>query len=324
MSVDRKQFLELVVTGGLGALFGGSLIPGRWKDKGVTLIPVSRQSVVMGSMISFQVTAESESAGYETIRRAEQIFRSLEKTFSMYDEQSEMARLAARAGKNPVSLSGEALDLLRFSKQLYRDSDGKFDITIEPAMRRWGFRDNPGEVISTPTDRELRNLERIIGSDKIDIEDNKAFLEEEGMAIDTGGVAGGYALDKAIEEMKKCDISSAFINFSGDIHCFGSPLEKRGWPVHILDPRTKQPRLESIDLYNEALSTSGAYQNRRHGKQQQSWGHLFLPAQAEPLEPVGSVTVVGSSALRADAWSTASYVGAEAPRDLRTIVLGAA
>jgi len=321
MSVDRKQFLELAITGGLGAVFGGSVIPEKWGEGGISLTSVSRQSVVMGSLISFQVVTETEKAGYKAIRRAEQIFRSLEHTFSMYDEGSEMAMLARNAGTGPMDVSDEAIELLTFAKDVYRQSGTYFDITVEPAMKRWGFRKNPGQKISQPTEDELRNLERIIGSDKITIEGKKVLLAEQGMAIDTGGIAGGYALDKATAAMKKCDISAAFINFSGDIHCFGSPLEGQKWPVYLVDPQTQQPLKEPILLSDEALSTSGAYQNRRGSSEEQSWGHLLLPKQAKPVEPVGSVTAVHSSAIYADAWSTASFVGASVPSDIKTVLL---
>lgn len=322
MSVDRKHFLQLVLSGGLGALFGGrSLIPERWTERGAALTTVSRQSLVMGSLISFQVVAETESAGYEGIRRAEQIFRALEKKLSMYDPQSEMAKLGQQAGREAVSVSEEAVELLRFAKKVSQQSGGRFDITIEPAMRRWGFRKNPGQSVERPTDKELKKLEKIIGSEKVHIEGDGVLLSKTGMAIDTGGIAGGYALDKAIEEMKKCDVAAAFINFSGDIHCFGEPLKGEKWPVHILDPHTQQPLIDPLELYNEALSTSGAYQNRRHDNGKHSWGHLLLPSQAEPVEPVGSVTAIHSSAMVADAWSTAVYVGADEPDNVRTITL---
>ncbi|WP_138431413.1 FAD:protein FMN transferase [Fodinibius saliphilus] len=321
MSVDRKQFLQLAITGGFGTLLGGSVIPKRWREGGISLTPVSRQSVVMGSLISFQVVAETKKAGFKAIRRAEKIFRDLEKTFSMYDEKSEMAMLARKAGTKPVPVSNESIELLRFAKAVYQQGANYFDVTVEPAMKRWGFRDNPGRIISQPTDKELRTLERIIGSDKIIIENDNILLAEQGMAIDTGGIAGGYALDKAISAMKECDISAAFINFSGDIHCFGKPMKGQKWPVYLVDPQTQQPLAEPVELSNEALSTSGAYQKRRHDGNEHSWGHLLFPTQAKPVEPVGSVTAIHSSAMHADAWSTAAYVGAEPPSEVRTLVL---
>jgi len=141
------------------------------------------------------------------------------------------------------------------------------------------------------------------------------------MAIDTGGIAGGFALDKAIEVMKTSDVVAGFINFSGDIHCFGQPLDGQDWPVYIWDPVTKQPLKDPIKLKNKALSTSGAYQNRRHDSADGSWGHLLLPGKAEPVEPVSSVTAIHPSAMVADAWSTAAYLGSKTPEEVRIITI---
>jgi len=321
MDLDRRKFLQLVITGGLGAVFGGGAIPSRWSNRGTKLTSVRRQSLAMGSVISFEVIAETQEAGYDAIHKAMELFRKLEDIFSMYDEHSEMAELAKTAGKQPVQVSNEAHQLLTFAKKMYEKTGNRFDVTIEPAMRRWGFRRNPGESITPPTDKERRELERLIGSDKIHIENNTIGLAERGMAIDTGGIAGGFALDKAIEIMKESDAAAGFINFSGDIHCFGQPLEGKKWPVYIWDPQTQQPLADPIELENKALSTSGAYQNRRHDKAHDSWGHLLLPSKAEPIEPVSSITAVHPSAMVADAWSTAAYLGAKRSEEIRLITL---
>ncbi|HET6527700.1 MAG TPA: FAD:protein FMN transferase, partial [Balneolaceae bacterium] len=321
LNMDRKAFLKITAVGGFGTLLGGPALPLRWKEKGVNLTAAKRRSLAMGSVISFTAITEHKKDGYEAIRRAEQVFRSFDKIFSMYDDESEMGLLAKHAGEQFIPLSDAAVKLLNYAKVLYRQSNRFFDVTIEPAMRQWGFRKNPEVAVQPPTDAELRKLEQIIGSEHIILDDNHGLLRKPGMALDTGGIAGGYALDAAIEEMKKCEIAAAFINFSGDIHCFGSPLDGKKWPVFLIDPHSLQPLTEPIYLSNEALSTSGSYQNRRHDGNGHSWGHLLLPRHAEPVEPCGSVTAIHQSAMVADAWSTTAYLGAAPPKEVRTIIL---
>lgn len=321
MSVSRKDFLKVMVTGGLGVCFGGaSAVPKFLKEKGAGLITVSRQSLVMGSVATFEVLAESEQAGYDAIRKGVQVFRSIDQKLSMYRQDSEMAGLEKSAGYEAVRISDDARRVLNYAVGTSELSQGLFDVTIEPAMRLWGFRNEPGVNIEEPTESELKKMEKLIGSNKITLEGNSAFLEEQGMGIDVGGIAGGYALDRAIEEMKKCDISAAFINFSGDIHCFGEPLDGKAWKVHILDPETRQPLSEVIELKNRALSTSGAYENRRHSSKR-SWGHLLHPNSVKPVETENSMTAIHTSAMTADAWSTAAYLGAAPPDDVKTIVV---
>jgi len=322
MSINRKTFLKIAASGGVSALVGmTNLLPRFWSERGVNLITVERQSLVMGSVASFKVIAPTKEDGYEAIRKGIEAFREMDRIFSMYKVDSEMMKLAQQSGKEPVKLSDNALFLLRRAREIYQQTRGYFDITIEPAMRRWGFRKDDQSTITPPTDTELKKLEKLIGTEKLIIENNTAMLKNRDMAIDTGGIAGGYALDKAIEAMKKCSIAAAFINFSGDIHCFGEPEKGKGWPVQIYNPNTDGVLSDEIELNNEALSTSGSYQNRRSAGGNKSWGHLLQPAIAQPVEPLSSLTAIHPSATLADAWSTAAYIGATPPEDVKTIVI---
>ncbi|MDX1671301.1 MAG: FAD:protein FMN transferase [Balneolaceae bacterium] len=322
MNTDRKRFLKTALTGGVGFLLGGNLFAReRWSEGGISLRPVRRKSLLMGSVVHFEVIAEKERDGYEAIRTGVEVFRELDAKLSMYRSDSEMTLLGKRAGVRPVELSSVSIEVLAAALQVYRESQGLFDITVEPAMRRWGFRNEASRPVERPTDRELQKLEKLIGSNRVELRGETAFINRKGMAVDLGGIAGGYALDRAVAEMRKKDIKAAFINFSGDIHCFGCPLEGSGWPVAILDPDTGQPSEHRLYLHDQALSTSGAYRNRRHDSKQRSWGHLVHPALARPVEPVGSVTAIHTSALKADAWSTALYVGAEVPVDVEQLVI---
>lgn len=268
----------------------------------------------MGSVASFDVIAPREEEAEAAIRRAVQVFRDLDARLSMYRSDSEVAALERAAGADPVSISTDTERVLRSAQEVTDATGGRFDVTIEPLMRRWGFRDVPSAPIERPTDDELRALERRIGASKLEVGDGKARLARSGMAIDVGGIAGGYALDRALAAVRTFDVAAALINFSGDIHCFGQPAEDAPWTVRLVDPQTQQPGSVTLTLHDEALSTSGSYQNRRHSSSGASWGHLLLPSAAEPIAPVGSVTVRHASAQVADAWSTAVYLGAD-PRD---------
>lgn len=321
--VSRKDFLKLSLAGGLGAVFGGArAVPESWHDRGARLVSVQRKSLLMGSVVSFQVTAASEQAGYQAIRKGVEAFRNADTVFSMYRPDSEMGRLGGNAGIEFTPLSGEALTVLEFSKKIYRMSGGIFDVTIEPAMRRWGFRKGTGEMVQRPDTPELKELQRLIGFEKLTIGSEGAYLEEKGMAVDTGGIAGGYALDRAVEVMRKEDISSAFINFSGDIHTFGEPLHGQKWPVYIVDPGTGRIMDQPVELSDEALSTSGSYRNRRSDPNGKSWGHLLNALSGRPSEPEKSVTAIHPSAMAADAWSTAAYLGAKPGDDRLRIIKG--
>lgn len=321
MDLSRKSFLKYVVSGSLGAMTTGSGLGAlAWRDRGVQLTSVQRSSLVMGSVIQFEVIADRREAAEEAIRQAVAMLRDLDQKLSMYDTGSEMNRVGRAAGRRPLAISPDSQKVLHHARDLFEWSGGMFDVTLEPAMQRWGFRNEDGKPIERPTDRELRRLEELTGMDKLVLEDGEAYLEIPGMGIDLGGIAGGYALDRAIERMKSLDVASAFINFAGDIHCFGDAPEQQGWPVYLVDPVADELMPDPVILENQALSTSGSYQNRR-GNGEQSWGHLLRPDGLQPVEPVSSFTAIHDSALQADGWSTAGYLGAQIPDAVRAITI---
>lgn len=303
----RRRFVRMMALGGVGLALPG--VPA-WHDGGARLVHVRRQSLVMGSVAAFEVVAPSARDGHAAINRAVRVFRRLDALLSMYRTDSEVAALERHAGHAPVPVSPDTEAVLRHALAFARRTGGRFDVTIEPLMRRWGFRRDPDRPVTPPTDAELRALQARLGSAHVHVAPGEAMLLRPGMALDVGGIAGGYALDRALDVLRQAEVAAAFINFSGDVHAFGAPAADTPWQVHLLDPVTRRPRAGALVLAGRALSTSGAYENRRHDAAGASWGHLLLPGRARPVEPGGSVTALHPSALAADAWSTAAFVGA--------------
>jgi hypothetical protein len=61
MSINRKTFLKIAASGGVSALVGmTNLLPRFWSERGVNLITVERQSLVMGSVASIKVIAPTK------------------------------------------------------------------------------------------------------------------------------------------------------------------------------------------------------------------------------------------------------------------------
>ena len=309
-NLSRRRFSRMMALGGVGLTTPGV---SAWYDRGAALVHVRRHSFLMGSVATFDVVAPTERDGFEAINRAVRVFHKVESLLSMYREDSEIAVLERHAGRDLVPISEDTEIVLQFALEMSRQTEGRFDVTIEPLMRRWGFREDPDIPVPRPTEAELRAIQDSIGFKHLHLESGFAALARPGMALDLGGIAGGYALDQAIEVLRSSEIAAALINFSGDVHSFGSMATGVPWKVHLLNPVTGRPKSEPINLEGQALSTSGAYENRRHDAAGASWGHLLLPSASQPLEPFGSVTVLHPSAMMADAWSTAVFVGSRIP-----------
>ena len=174
-------------------------------------------------------------------------------------------------------------------------SGGAFDVTIGPVVDLWRA---AGERGGGATVEEIAQAKSKVGYKKliIDNENSTVRFAVEGMRIDLGGIAKGYAIDLAIEAMRKCGAVGAMVDVGGDIRCYGSP---QGQILLVLR------------LNDAAVATSGDYQRFVviDGEQH---SHIMNPEIADSARELSSVTVIAPTAIQADALATAvTVIGAD-------------
>jgi thiamine biosynthesis lipoprotein len=130
------------------------------------------------------------------------------------------------------------------------------------------------------------------------------------MSLDLGGIAKGYAVDKAIEAVQKLGALGAMVDLGGNIRCFGTPPQgKKTWTIGLQDPNTDNPAglLLKLQLSHESVATSGDYQQFAiiDGKKQ---SHIIDRRTGKGAEGLSSVTIIAPNATDADALSTAVTV----------------
>jgi FAD:protein FMN transferase len=147
---------------------------------------------------------------------------------------------------------------------------------------------------------------------------NKINSKNRAVKIDLGGYAKGYALDRAIEILKKDGVRNALINIGGNIIAMGE-RGNRPWRIGIQHPR-KSSAIAAMDIYDgEAIGTSGDYQ-RYFEKDGKRYCHIIDPATGMPVENVQSVSVVAKRGAQAGVMSDVAskpifIAGAEKWRD---------
>jgi thiamine biosynthesis lipoprotein ApbE len=216
-------------------------------------------------------TKEARYAIDEAFKEIERI----EKVFSKFDEESEVSKVNTLAGERNIVISPEMFKLLEHSIYYSKLSKGCFDITVEP------FKKGRYEKI-------------ILDRDNLSVH----FLDKD-MKIDFGGIAKGYAVDRAKEILVSHGIKSALINIGGNIFALGNPHSRKAWQIGIRDPREKSKIIYKVNLKDRAVSTSGSYERPFH---------IIDPSTGEPSDEMFSVTIVAGSAEEADALSTAVFV----------------
>ncbi|MDP8233279.1 MAG: FAD:protein FMN transferase [Candidatus Saelkia tenebricola] len=235
--------------------------------------------------------------------------RKLEGKISDYLPDSEISRINMMAGIDFVPVSQEVLNLIEVSLAISKQSQGVFDPTLRPLLETWGFKENLREF---PSEEEISRVLKLIGWNKVIVEDDKIKLLDVGMKLDLGGIAKGYAVDKVIEVLKGAGVDNAIVEVGGDMYCLGSGLDFKGWRIGIRDPRFNSAIIGKITVSDRGIATSGNYENyfMYEGRK---FSHIIDPRRGYPVQNViASVTIVSSECVTSDAWATAlSVVGWE-------------
>jgi thiamine biosynthesis lipoprotein len=244
--------------------------------------------------------AEAATAAFEEIDR-------LDRQMSHYSETSELTYINCHAASAEVIVEKELFDLLKLSLDYSRATGGAFDITIGPLMKAWGFFKHQGRL---PGPSELKSLMARIGAEHVRLNEQARTIrfDREGMELDLGGIAKGYALDKAAQVLRDSGVTSALITSgTSTITAIGAPPGQTAWRVEVRDPLDPSRRATSIELKDGAVSTSGCYENtfKAGGK---TYCHIMDPRTGYPIEQMLSATVMTRRGVDADALSTTLMV----------------
>jgi len=203
-----------------------------------------------------------------------------------------------------VRVDPELFALLEKCREIFDATGGAFDITVGPLMECWGFRGGGGAV---PEGDALAAARARVGFDHV-ILDKGSFTVRFGLAemgIDLGGVAKGFALDRAIEILRDESVAAAIIHGgTSTVFGMGAPPEQTAWKVGISDPRQEGALLAAAYLSDSALSVS-AQKGRCFESEGSLMGHLIDPTRSAPAEGALLAAVISRDAFLADAWSTA-------------------
>lgn len=261
----------------------------------------SRELFAMDTVMNltvYQPRAES------LLNQAEQEIRRLEALLSVTDPGSEIAAVNRRSATT-VTVSQETADLLRLCLGFSEETHGLFDITVYPAVKAWGFTQDTHTV---PSEEALAQLVTQIGYEKMAVTDSTVTLPQ-GMAVDMGGIAKGYAADRIAALWKEAGCTGGILSLGGNVLTVGEKPDGSLFQIAIQDPADAGGMLATLSLPgNTAVVTSGDYQRyfEQDGKR---YHHIIDPRTAAPAEnSLTSVTVITSCAARGDALATALFV----------------
>jgi thiamine biosynthesis lipoprotein len=263
---------------------------------------VTETRELMGTIVQITVYDRSASRAKDAIRNAFREMEKVDELMSTYKEESEVSRL----NRNGY-LKGPSQELVYVIKRaLYysRLSNGSFDITVQPLLTLYArsFKERG----KGPSEEELKAALSLVGYRGIVIEGDEIRLEKKGAMITLGGIAKGYAIDRAVEALERSGIESALVNAGGDIRTVGVKPDGEKWHIALRNPRDEDEYITIIDVSGKAVATSGDYE--RYFDENKKVHHIINPKTGRSATELISVTIITEKAIDADALATSVFV----------------
>lgn len=246
--------------------------------------------------------------GGESVKAA---FRQTERVCNIFTSASEISKINVGASESPMKASDYLWAVLDSSRELYRISDGAFDVTVRPLMQVWGFHRKRGHL---PSDQEIETAQKHVGLNRIRFNDQEKmlFFPDSGMSLDMGAIAKGYAVDCAADSLIKLGIRKGIVNLGGNLRCLPEPPEgERAYRIGIRHPLHKTETYGTVLMLNQSVATSGNYERYVviDGKR---YTHIVNPKTGYPVaDGMLAVTVIAPNAALADGYSTAVFICGE-------------
>ena len=271
----------------------------------------------MGTVFSIILFAADADNARKTALAAFDRIEQLNGIMSDYKPDSELNLLCKNGVGAPVKISDDLFNVLGRAQDIARQSDGAFDVTVGPLVRLWRKSRKERKL---PDAEELAKANELVGFEKLQLDANArtAQLKTDGMQLDLGGLAKGYAADQALAVIKANGIKSALVAAGGDIAVSDAPPGKNGWTVAVAplmdepsearalaNKAEKKPKI-FLSLTNAGVSTSGDTEQfvEIGGKR---YSHIVNPKTGLGFTVHCTVTVVAKNTAITDAVDTAVY-----------------
>ncbi len=218
----------------------------------------------------------------------------LEQDFSRFIENSDISQINNLSANQTLVIGPTTFKCLQLCKNISKQTNGAFDITIGSLFKLWKKKDEPSQQqINTALKKTGLNLI------KLDEKNHTVKVLTDSIQLDFGGVGKGYAADQMAKILHEWEIDTALVSAgSSTILAIGAPKNKKGWPVTVSNPDNRKEVLAYLHLKNRAIAGSGLEKGR----------HIIDPRNGKPVKDTIAAWSSAGDAASADALSTAFMV----------------
>lgn len=250
----------------------------------------------MGTSVRVIVYAPGESEAVAASRAAFREIELVDALMSDYRADSELSRLNA---SGEARVSEPLFEVLEAARRVWEASGGAFDVTVGPVVQQWrkARRDR-----ARPTSDELQAALQKVGTQHMQLgTDRMVKLCRPGMRLDLGGIAKGYACDRAVAAVRRSGCASVLVEAGGDMTLGDPPPGQKGWHIEVAGTG------RVLSAANCGIATSGDTENfvEIDGRR---YSHIVDPRTGMGVEHAAGVTVIAMDGMTADALATAIAV----------------
>lgn len=263
--------------------------------------PLTRSNIKLGTLVSISLYDTTDSALMDLLFNR---LDDIEQHMSLNVASSEINAINQGAGHESVAVSADTFHVIESALSYAALSNGKFDITVGPIVELWGIGSDHARV---PEQSEIDALLPLIDYDAVALSqaDQSVYLPVEGMKLDLGAIAKGYAADELVRLLDENNIQRAIINLGGNVYVKGEKASQQNWRVGVQNPfDARGAYLGIASVADETIVTSGIYE-RYLEVDGIRYHHILNPVSGMPVNnELASVTIITAQSMDADAYST--------------------
>ena len=165
---------------------------------------------------------------------------------SFHDAESDVSRMNRDAYHKPVRVHPWTSGVLKSAQEFSRNTNGIFDVTIAGRLMKWNYLPRQGARFGRGSWRDII------------FETNGCVRFRCPFLIDFGGIAKGFAVDRAVDALRRNRVLTGIVNAGGDLRVFGSASHI----VHLRNPARPKHAAGAVRLRERAIASSGIYFTR--------------------------------------------------------------
>ncbi|MFW6222479.1 MAG: FAD:protein FMN transferase [Bacteroidota bacterium] len=262
----------------------------------------------MGTRFDVVFPSLDQKTGQAVFNEITQKLKHIEHLLNRHEASSRLNKINQEAAYEEQIIEADLWEILSACREFHQKTYGAFDITIAPLMKLWNIKHGYKIDLFEPSEEEIKNVLGIVGMDLLDFQDHSKTLrfKKEGVQIDFGGFAKGFALEKIKDILQYHNITDAFISFGeSSILGIGSHPYSDSWKTGVTHMIEKNDSIYTFNLNNQAISNSGSNISETGFNK---YGHIINPKTGYPVKGNITISVFSASPVEAEILSSSLLV----------------